>query len=316
MMSTNSPEFQRNYGFWNEAEQQALMNSAVAIAGVGGDGFQLGLKLARMGVARIDVADPEVFERENINRVPGATQSTLGRLKVDVFAEMVHDINPDASVRVFPDGINQENVEDFMHRADLVFDETEFTKPELGTMVSDTARRRGIPNTLVLNVGWGSQVTSFKPHGKHSFRTLMGIPADMPLDEVAEQKLDLSTCLPSLPTYVDIRTLAAVQNEDDAPLPSIAPGVDIASAFGAVEAFLHLTSGVSKHRREPVWAPRIAHIDPMGLEVKITRAPRLEFMKRGLILTARERLGINPRASFTKEDRDRRKEAFSEESTT
>ncbi len=38
----DSPEFSRNYGFWNEDEQRALLSAHVAIAGVGGDGFQLG----------------------------------------------------------------------------------------------------------------------------------------------------------------------------------------------------------------------------------------------------------------------------------
>lgn len=309
MNSINSPVFARNYGFWNEAEQQAVMDSSVAIAGVGGDGFQLGLKLARMGVQSFAVADPEDFEAENINRVPGATLSTLGCNKAEVFRDMVHDINPDAEVRVFTDGITSDNVHDFISRASLVFDETELTRLELGTMVSDAARERGIPDIFIMNVGFAALLTAFKPDGKHSFRTMMGIPCDMPLDEVKEQKLDISRCLPYLPTYADSRTLRAVMEEEDAPLPSIAPGVDIASAIGAAQAFLHMTHEVKNNRKGIVWAPNFRYMDALTGESGISHFPRLAFYRRLGSLMAREKLHLNPRASFTSGDRNRRTQA-------
>ena len=111
MNSVNAPEYARNYGFWNEDEQRAIMAARVAIAGVGGDGFQMGLKLARMGVQTFDIADPEVFEPENANRVPGATTETYGLRKADVFADEVHKINPDADVRIFTDGVTEDGSE-------------------------------------------------------------------------------------------------------------------------------------------------------------------------------------------------------------
>jgi molybdopterin/thiamine biosynthesis adenylyltransferase len=305
MHSVYSPEYSRNMGFWSEDEQAALMAASVAIAGVGGDGFQLGQKLARMGVQDFSIADPETFEPENVNRVPGATTQTYGHNKAQVFANMVHEINPDATVRVYTDGITPDNIEEFMSRATLAFDETELTHLDLGTMVSDQARERGIPNVLVMNVGFAAQFTSFRPEGRQSFRRLMGIPEDMPLDEVREQTLDLSRCLPYLPKYVDLETLKAVQTDPDAPLPSIAQGVDIASAVASSQAFLHMTRGVKNNRPEPVWAPRFGYMDAMTLESGTIRFPRASFMYRGMVMTARNRLGMNPKANFSREDRDR-----------
>ncbi len=307
MNSVNSPEFARNYGFWNEAEQQAIMNASVAIAGVGGDGFQLGQKLARMGVQSFDIADPEVFEAENINRVPGATNKTLGQNKAEVFRDMVHEINPEAKVRVYTDGITEDNVQEFMSRSTLVFDETELTHLDLGTMVSDEARRRSIPDVFIMNVGFAAQITSFHPEGRHSFRTMMGIPKDMPIDEVKDLKLDISRCLPSLPSYADMRTLEAVANDEDAPLPSISQGVDVASALGSSQAFLHMTKDVKNHRKDPIWAPRFGFMDSMTLESGVIRMPRTAFYRRLGTMMIREKLGINSSASFTKADRDRRK---------
>jgi hypothetical protein len=100
-----SPEFARNYGFWSEDEQKALIRSTVAICGAGGGGFQFGLKLARMGVSGFNVADPETFEPQNANRVDGAAVSTYGRNKAEVFRDRVLDINPDARVAVFTEGV-------------------------------------------------------------------------------------------------------------------------------------------------------------------------------------------------------------------
>ncbi len=306
MLNIDSPEFSRNYGFWNEAEQDAIMRSSVAIAGVGGDGFQLGLKLARMGVASFDIADPETFERENINRVPGATIATCGRNKAEVFRAMALEINPHVDVRIYKDGVTEENIEEFTNRADVVFDETELTHLELGTMVSDAARNRGIPDVFIMNVGFAGQITSFHPKGRHSFRTMMGIPKNMPLDEVKDLSLDISRCLPYLPAYADSRTLAAVANDEDAPLPSIAPGVDVASALGASQGFLHLVQATGNKRPEPIWAPRFGYMDAYTCEAGTTRVPRLSFYRRLATMMVREKFSLNPQASFTQADRERR----------
>ena len=297
-----SPEFSRNYGFWSEDEQRALMGSRVAIAGVGGDGFQLGLKLARMGVSRFSIADPEVFEPENVNRVEGATSSTFGRNKAEVFRDRVFDINPDAEVEVFLDGVTPDNIEAFMRGASLVLDESELTRPEIGSLIARRARAQGIPDLLVMNVGFAAQVTSFAPGSSWTFERFMGFGSETPLDEIAEQGVDFARCLPYIPAYTDLRSLEAVVGEDGAepaPLPSISIGVDVASAIGTTQAFLHLTAGVSNRRRSPVWAPRIAYTDAYQLRTRIVRAGRFAHIRHLLLAAGRQKLGLNPLANYT-----------------
>lgn len=305
MRGIESLEFSRNYGFWSEDEQIALMRSTVAIGGVGGDGFHLGLRLAAMGVARFDVADPEVFERENVNRVPGANESTYGRKKVDVFAEMVRNINPDADIRVFSDGVTSDNVEDFVSRADLVYDETELTHLDIGTVIARTARQRGIPDVMVMNIGFAGQVTSFHPNSRrHTFESFMGIPKGMPLDEVREQKLKLDHCVPYLPPYADLETLKAVENGAD--LPSIAQGVDIAAALGASQGFLHLVGPVNNKRPKPIWAPRVRFMDSLSGEAKTTRFPKISHYRYLTEMVLRNTMGVNPLGGYSEENRARR----------
>ena len=304
MKTINSPEFSRNYGFINEAEQEALFNANIAIAGVGGDGFQLGLKLAQKGVQHFSIADPEIFEKENTNRVPGATQSTYGRNKAEVFQERVHDINPDAVVKIWINGVQKENVEEFMHGATLVLDESELTHLEIGTMIARQARKQGIPNLLVMNIGFAAQATSFRPSGGKTFEQLMGIPNGMPLDEVCEMKVKFERCLPYIPRYGDIRTLIAAQ--EGAPLPSIAEGVDVASALGTTQAFLHIVHVVNNRRPPPTWAPRFKYLDSYTCRGGDIYFPLISYYARLSEVIIRNSLGCNPKANYTEADRKRR----------
>lgn len=308
MRTTESSEFSRNYGFWNEDEQQALMAARVAIAGVGGDGFQLGLRLAMNGVQTFDIADPEVFEPENTNRVPGATTSTYGQNKAEVFRDRVLDINPDADVRIFKDGVTEDNVEDFTSRATLIFDESELTYLHIGTALARAARERGVPNVLVMNVGFAAQVTSFHPKGKTTFEKLMGIPEGMPLDEIKDLTVQFDRCLPYIPKYGDLSTLVAVKN--GAPLPSIAQGVDVAAAIGSTQAFKHITSGLNNRRDEPVWAPKFAYMDSYSLKSGVISMPRLSHYRTLAHAATRDILKLNPKASYREADRQSRSNAL------
>lgn len=302
----SDPRFARNFGFWNEAEQVALASARVALAGVGGDGFQLGLKLAQMGVRSFAVADPEDFAPENANRVPGATRAALGRNKAQVFREAVLAFDEHATVDVFPDGVLPSNADEFAAGADLVIDETELTVPEVGVLVARAARRIGAPVLWVMNVGWAAQATSFHPRSRFTVERMLGVTPHTPMNEIAARPADLTRTLPRIPPYTDLRVFAAVTAEHPAPLPSIAPGVDAASALGCAQAFLHLTAKAGNRRPQPTWAPSFALIDVYSQSAGTVRMPRFSSAITLARAAVRDRLGRNPRASYTEADRERR----------
>jgi len=68
--------FDRNIGWLTTAEQQRLRQKRIAIAGVGGVGGSHLLTLARLGVGRFTISDPDRFELANFNRQAGAMMST------------------------------------------------------------------------------------------------------------------------------------------------------------------------------------------------------------------------------------------------
>lgn len=304
MRTVNSQEYSRNFGFWNEQEQEALLKAHIAIAGVGGDGFQLGLKLAQMGVQHFSIADPECFDPENTNRVPGSVQSTYGRNKAEVFKEKVLDINPGADISIWTEGVQKENVEDFMLDATLVIDESELTHLEIGTLIARQARCQGIPNLNVMNIGFAAQATSYHPESNWTFERMMGFSDDTPLDKVKSLSMPFNRCLPYLPKYGDLKTLRSIQQ--GAPLPSISAGVDAASAIGSTQAFLHIVKGINNKRPEPIWAPRTKFIDAYTFKGGTIRFPALSHYLNLSRLILYNLLNIAPGCSYTEADIVRR----------
>lgn len=292
------PEFRRNLGFWRKSEHRLLRNSTIAIAGAGGDGFDLTMAIVMMaGPKEVRIADPETFVPENSNRVAWANSDTYGRLKVDALREAIGKIRPDTRVVTFADGVTADNADGFVAGADLVLDESELRYLHVGTALARAARRYGVPNLLVMNIGFGAIATSFAPRSRYTFERMMGLPADITLDEAATRTLDLSRCVPYVPPYGDLGTFRATVA--GAPLPSVVQGVKAAVSLGATEALLHLTRGDRNRRRSPVFAPRWAYSDPMTLTAGRIRIARAHHWAGAAVLAGRSLLGWNPRASYT-----------------
>jgi tRNA A37 threonylcarbamoyladenosine dehydratase len=86
--------------FGKEAIEQ-LQKKRVAVFGVGGVGGFTVEALARSGIGTLDIIDNDKIVLSNLNRQIIATHSTLGRDKVDVLEERIHDINPKAKVNKY-----------------------------------------------------------------------------------------------------------------------------------------------------------------------------------------------------------------------
>jgi molybdopterin-synthase adenylyltransferase len=157
--------FSRNIGWLTEAEQERLRHKRVAIAGVGGvGGFHL-TTLARLGVARFNVADLDQFEIANFNRQAGATMSTIGKPKVDVLASMAYDINPEIQLEVFSDGVQHHNLDAFFENVDLYVDGLDAFAFEAREAVFAYCARKGIPAITVAPLGMSAALLNFVPGG-------------------------------------------------------------------------------------------------------------------------------------------------------
>jgi len=94
-------QFSRTQLLLGKPAIDTLNGARVAVFGVGGVGGYALEVLARSGVGAIDVIDDDKFCLTNVNRQILATLSTVGRNKVDVAEERIHDINRRCIVRKY-----------------------------------------------------------------------------------------------------------------------------------------------------------------------------------------------------------------------
>jgi len=93
--------FVRNLGSITAEQQQVLQRKQVAMIGCGGLGGYVIEALARIGVGRLHLFDPDSFSASNRNRQLNALQSTMGRNKAEVACERIASIHPFCQVRAF-----------------------------------------------------------------------------------------------------------------------------------------------------------------------------------------------------------------------
>ena len=80
---------------------ESLSHKTVLVVGVGGVGGFCVEALARVGIGHLILIDKDVVEITNVNRQIIATHDTVGQVKVDVFKERIHSIDPDCQVDVY-----------------------------------------------------------------------------------------------------------------------------------------------------------------------------------------------------------------------
>lgn len=92
-------QFSRTRLLFGKDAMERLSSARVAVFGVGGVGGYVVEALARSGVGALDLFDDDRVCMTNINRQIHALIPTIGKYKVDVAEERVHQINRRCEVR-------------------------------------------------------------------------------------------------------------------------------------------------------------------------------------------------------------------------
>jgi tRNA A37 threonylcarbamoyladenosine dehydratase len=85
-----------------------LMSKNVLVVGLGGVGGICAEMIARVGVGKMTIVDADTVDLSNTNRQIPALHSTAGKLKTEVMAERIRDINPAINLNVLPIYIKEE----------------------------------------------------------------------------------------------------------------------------------------------------------------------------------------------------------------
>ena len=132
-----------------------LQNARVILFGVGGVGSFTAEALIRAGVGSLTLVDKDVVDITNLNRQLIALHSTIGRVKVEVAAERLRDINPAAEIIPLHQCFLPENAEDFeLETYDYVIDAIDMVTAKLALI--SACQKKGIP--VLSSMGTGNKL--------------------------------------------------------------------------------------------------------------------------------------------------------------
>lgn len=134
-----------------------LEQSTVMVLGVGGVGSYAAEGLARAGVGRLILVDPETISLSNVNRQIHSLRSTVGRYKVEAMQERIADISPTAKVDAVRLFYSPETVDELMtwaKQADYIVDAIDTVSAKIDLAVR--ASEMGVP--LISAMGAGNKL--------------------------------------------------------------------------------------------------------------------------------------------------------------
>lgn len=99
-----------------------LARSHVVVLGVGGVGSWATEALARAGIGELTLVDFDRIAPSNLNRQVHALTSTIGRLKVEVMAERLAQINPALTIHTHAERLLPEALPDYLADGDFTID--------------------------------------------------------------------------------------------------------------------------------------------------------------------------------------------------
>lgn len=154
-------QFSRTALLIGEEGVEKLKNSRVAVFGVGGVGGYVVEALARSGVGALELIDKDVVSVSNINRQIIALHSTVGRLKTEVMAERIKDINPACQVSVRNLFYLPETAEEFDFSAyDYVVDAIDTVSGKIALV--EQANKANVPVISSMGAGNKLDATAFE----------------------------------------------------------------------------------------------------------------------------------------------------------
>lgn len=257
-MNANYRErFLRSIGIFSESQLEAFRKKKIAVAGLGLGGAIL-LNLVRLGFEKFHIADPDVYERTNINRQRMAKETTIGIRKDECLVREAREINPDVQLKVFPDGVKLHNVEEFLSGVDWVVDVVDLFAMDDKLELNRVARRRGLPLISCATLGFSGSAVIFDA-STPSFEELTGIDMSLPYEENLRRFLQFIA--PEIPYYMTGQLFKAMDRSSY--IPFVNPGGEIAAAFAATAVAKHF-SGLGKN----LMAPKGIFVDAMELQIR------------------------------------------------
>jgi hypothetical protein len=240
-------QFVRNLGIMSEEEVTKLQHTKISIAGCGCIGGFSAELLARMGVGRLSLADPDTFDLSNINRQCAATHLTVGMSKVTALKNHLLTINPELEIIEYTEGVNERNVDDFVQGADYVIDGIDYFAFPDAVVLHRAARKHNLHTITAAALGFGTTVLTFAPDGM-TIEQMAGISENISIEELKGVAFPPSGYASQLPAYVTMENVQ--QWIANRAIPTISVGQALGPGVLVSQLILHLLG-----RKQPLLVP-------------------------------------------------------------
>ena len=155
----NTYQFARTRLTFGKENMEKLYNARVIVFGIGGVGSYAVEALVRSGIGAIDIVDDDKICLTNLNRQLYALYSTIGKDKVDVAEERIHDINPDCKVTKWKTFFMPETADQFdFSQYDYIVDCIDTVKGKLEIIT----RAKALKKPVISCMGAGNKVDPTK----------------------------------------------------------------------------------------------------------------------------------------------------------
>ena len=150
-------QFSRTQLLYGAETMERFAAARIAVFGIGGVGGYVVEALARSGIGALDIIDDDRVCLTNINRQILATRKTVGKYKVDVAAERIHEINPDCEVKAYKTFFLPETQDQFdFGEYDYVVDAIDTVTGKLA--IIEKAKNEGTP--VISSMGAGNKLNA------------------------------------------------------------------------------------------------------------------------------------------------------------
>lgn len=145
-------EFSRTERLIGKKAMDRLALSKIAIFGIGGVGSYAAEALARTGVGKLVLVDDDLICRTNINRQIHATNSTVGKPKVEVMRDRIADINCRAKVDIHQCFFSRDNAPELITPdLDYIIDAIDTVNSKIELVL--VSNEQGIPIISCMGAG-------------------------------------------------------------------------------------------------------------------------------------------------------------------
>lgn len=181
----------RNRNLITKDEQVKLNDSCIGIVGLS-VGTNTALGLTYQGIANtVKLAEYDSLNTTNLNRVKAGLHD-VGSKKIEIVSRQIYDINPYADLSLFENGLNENNLDQFINQSpkpQIIFELIDDFKMKINLRLA--ARKAGIPVIMLTNLGDSVLVDIERFDLNPSLELFNGLLGTVPQDILDDKELDV-----------------------------------------------------------------------------------------------------------------------------